>query len=220
MHQQQQNPSREESHQGRVLSKGQFQKAHNREDPRNRVRALLGRVQSQVKDPLVRDLGKARDHQARGPKQVKVLLARDPLVKDPGKVRDHQARGPNQVKALLARDPLVKDPGKVRDHLVKGQNQVKVLLVKDPVGRPPGKVKGHQAKAPQGNRHPDQTRLDLPSKKAAHHNKDLEKLDPNSKGHKALGLILGSQEKVLDLQVSWVLESLQVYSVHCVKPPS
>lgn len=172
------NPSREGSHKEKAHSKGQVRRDHSREDPRNRLRALLDREQNQGKDPLVRDPGKVRDHQAKDQKQAKVLLA-----------KHHQ------------------------------------------VNRPPDQVKDHQVKANQGHRHPDQvrdpqvkdpSRVALPSKKAVHHhnNKDLGNLDPDSKCHKALGHILRSQQRVLGLLVSRELESLQVDSVHCVKPPS
>ena len=225
-------PSREESHQARAPSKGPVQRDPSREDHKNRVRALQDRVQSQdkdppgrdpgkvrdhqakelnqarvhlVKDPQGRDPGKVRDHQARGLNQARVPLAKDPLGRDPGKVRDHQARGLNQARVPLAKDPLGRDPGKVRDHQARGLNQARVPLAKDPLGRPPGKVKDHQVQVPN--------RVGLP-------NKDLGSLDPNSKGHQAMGLILESQLKVEGLLVSRGLGSLEVDSVHCVRPPS
>ncbi len=227
-------PSREESHQARALSKGQVQRDHSREDLRNRVRALLDKGQNQGKDPLGRDPGKVRDHRVRGPNQARVPLAKDPLGRDPGKVRDHQARGPNQARVPLAKDPLGRPPGKVRDHQAKDHqardpNQARVPLAKDPLGRPPGKVRDHQAKVPQGNRPPNQVkdhqvkapnRVALPSKKVDPLNKDLGSLDPNSKDHQALGLILESQLRAEGLLVSRGLESLEVDSVHCVRPPS
>ncbi|TKS90815.1 Semaphorin-3aa Semaphorin-1A [Collichthys lucidus] len=58
-------PSREESHQARVLSKGQVQRAHNREDLRNRVRVLLDKGQSQGRDPSKQKGGTPQQ----GPKQ-------------------------------------------------------------------------------------------------------------------------------------------------------
>lgn len=180
------NPSREESHQGRALSKVRVQKDHNREDPRNRVRAPLGRGQNQGKDPLGRDPGKVRDHQARGPNQVRVLLAKVPLGRDQGKVRGRQARGPNQARVLLAKDPQgSRVLNQVKDHRVQVPNKVA-----------------------------------LPRKKVAPHNKGLESLDPSSKGHPVLGLILGGQLRVEGLLVSRGLERLEVDSVHCVRPPS
>lgn len=167
MHLQHLSPSREESHQARALSKGQVQRDHNREDLRNRVRALLGRGQNQGKDPLVRDPDKDRDHQARDQNLAKVLQAKDPLGRPPGKDRDHQARGQNLARVLLGRPP-----GKVR-----------VNQAKDPQGnRPPNQVKDHQVKVPYS--------MALPSKKVDPLSKDLGSLAPNSKGHQALGLIL------------------------------
>ncbi len=150
--------------------------------------------------------------------------------------RDHSREDlRNRVRALLdkgqnqGKDPLGRDPGKVRDHRVRGPNQARVPLAKDPLGRPPGKVRDHQAKVPQGNRPPNQVkhhqvkapnRVALPSKKVDPLNKDLGSLDPNSKDHQALGLILESQLRAEGLLVSRGLESLEVDSVHCVRPPS
>lgn len=122
IHLQHLSPSRQESHQARAPSKGQVQSDHNREDRRNRVKDPQGRVQSQGKDPLDKDLDKAKDHQARGPDQArvllaKVLLAKDPLARLPDKVRDHQAKDsqgskpPNQVK-----DHQVQVPNRVAPH--------------------------------------------------------------------------------------------------------
>lgn len=178
----------EESHQARALNKGQVQRDHNREDPRDRVRAPLDRGQGQGKGPLGRDPGKVRDHQARGPNQLRVLLAKDPLGRPPGQVRvDDQVkdpldnRHPDQVK-----DPLdSRHPDQVKDHRVKVPNQVV-----------------------------------LHSKKVPLHNRGLGSLDPSSKGHQALGPILWTQLRVEGLQVSRGLESLEVDSVHCVRPPS
>lgn len=48
-------PGREVGQQGRALSKDRVQGDHNREDPRNKVKAPLDRGQSQGKDPLGRD---------------------------------------------------------------------------------------------------------------------------------------------------------------------
>lgn len=126
IHLQLKNPSREESHQARVLSKDKVKKAHNREDHRNRVRAQLDRGQDQDKHPQDRDLGKVKDHQVRDPNQHRDLLGRDL-----GKARDSQAKGPNQVKV-----PLVKG------QQARGPNQHRALL-----GRDPGKVRDHQVKA-------------------------------------------------------------------------
>lgn len=144
----------------------------------------------------------------------------------PSREESHQARAPskgpvqrdhsredrqNRVRALLDRgqsqdkDPPGRDPGKVRDHQARGLNQARVPLAKDPLGRPPGKVKDHQVQAPN--------KVGLP-------NKDLVSLDPNSKGHQALGLILESQLRAEGLLVSRVLGNLEVDSVHCVRPPS
>lgn len=202
MHLQHLIPTREGSHQGRVLSKGQVQRGHNKEDPRNRVRALLDRGQSQVKDLLVRVPGKVRGHQVRRRNQAKVLLDKDPLGRPPGKVKDQQAKARQGNR----------DPDQVKGH----------------------QVKDHQAKAPQGNKDPDQVKdhqvkdhqvkgpnqVVLLSKKVAHHNKDLGNLDLNSKDPKALEHILGSQQRVLGLLAHRELESLQVDSVPCVRPPS
>lgn len=153
-----------------------------------------GKAPSRVKDQ--------RDHSRLDPQsQVKPHLDRHQ-----GKVRVHPVRDRNQVlqgKYHLVRGRnlgkvlLAQDQGKVR-----GQNQIK-----DPLVRPPGKVKG--------SRHLDQIRVKLSSKKVAHHNKDLENLDQTLKGSKA-----PCQKKVQGPLGSRQLESLQVDSVLCVKPPS
>lgn len=106
IHQQHQSPSKEESHQAKVL-----QGAPNREDHRNRVRALLDRGQSQGKGPLGRDRGKVKDHRARVPN-----LHRDHRGMGQSKVRDSQAKGPGQVRVPLVKDHLGRDPGKARVH--------------------------------------------------------------------------------------------------------
>lgn len=105
-------PSREGSHKGKAHSKGQVRRDHSREDPRNRVRALLDREQSQDKDPLVKDPDKFRDHQAKGQKQANVLLAKHHQgIRPPDQVRDHRVkahqghRHPDQVKEPN-REPL------------------------------------------------------------------------------------------------------------------
>lgn len=215
MHLQHLRPSREGNHQGRALSKGQGQRDHNREDPRDRVRVLLDRGQSLGKDLLVRDLGKVRDHQVRGhqgnrdPDQAKVLLVKDHLGRPPGKVKDHQAKDPQDNK----------DPGQAKVLLVKapqgsrGPDQVKALQA----NKDPDQVKGHLVK---GHQVQEPSRVALPNKKVAHHNKALGNLDPLSRGHKALGPVLGSQQRVVGLLPSRELENLQVDSVRCVKPPS
>lgn len=191
MHQQHLNPSREESHQPRALSRAKAQKARNREHHRNRLRALLVRGQSLDKDLQGRDLSKGRGHQAKGLNQPRVPLAKDPLGRGPGKVKDHQARGPKQDRVPL----------------VKGPNQAK-----DPLGRDLGKVRDNQGRAPN--------RVALPSKKVVPHNKGLGSLVPDSKDHQALGLFLGSHLRVEGLLVNRGLGSLEVASVPCVRPPS
>lgn len=123
-------PSREESHQARVLSKGQVQRAHNREDLRNRVRVLLDKGQSQGRDP-----SKVRDHQVRGPNQARVPQAKDHLGRPPGKVRDHQAKDPRGNRPQ----------NQVRDHQVKAPNRVALPSKKvDPLNKDPNS-KDHQA---------------------------------------------------------------------------
>lgn len=133
MHLQHQSLSREESHQARVLSKGQVQRDHNREDLQNRVRVLLDRGQSQGRDP-----SKVRDHQVRGPNQARVPLAKDRLGRPPGKVRDHQPKDP--------RDNRLQN--QVRDHQVKAPNRVALPSKKvDPLNKDLGSLdsKDHQA---------------------------------------------------------------------------
>lgn len=105
IYQQDQSPSKEESHQAKVLNRDKVQGAPSREDHRNRVRVLLDRGQSQDKGPLARDQGKVREHQGRLPNHP----------------RDHQGRGQSTVRDSQARVPLVKDylgrdPGKARVH--------------------------------------------------------------------------------------------------------
>lgn len=192
-----QRPSREESHRGRVLSRAQAQRDHNREDRRDRVRAHLDRGQSQGRDPLGRDPGK--DHQDKAPNQAKVLLGKAPQARAPGKVR--VLRAPNRAKVLLAKVP--QDPGKVR-----------VLLVKDPQDN---RVL-NQVRVPQVQ---VSNREALLHKRVDPHHKDLESRGLNSKAHLAPGLSLGGQLRVEDLLlVSRSQERQEVDSVHCVRPPN
>lgn len=133
IHQQRQSPSREGSHQAKVLNKDKVQGAPNREDHRSRVRALQDRGQSQGKGPLDRDQGKVKDHQARVPNQH-----RDHL--DMCKVRDSHAKG-QEVRVLLVKDHLGRDPGKVRAHRDK-----KV----DPLNKDPGSLHQNRDQQAQG----------------------------------------------------------------------
>lgn len=112
-------PSREEGHQAKVLNKDKVQGAPNREDRRNRFRALLDRGQNQAKVPMGRDLGKDKEHQAKVPNQR----------------RDLQAMDQSKVRVPLAKDHLGRDPGKAQEPLVRGANQHR-----DHPGRDPGKT--------------------------------------------------------------------------------
>lgn len=146
----------------------------------------------------------------------------------PSKAERHQSRAlnkgedpKNRVRDPLARDqsqgkdPLDKDPGKDRDHQARGPNQVKVLLAKGHLGRAPGKVREYQVKDNQGSRPRSQVKfhqVQLPNK-VVPHNKDQESQDQSSKDH----LILGLREVLL---LSRGVESLEVGSVRCVRPPN
>lgn len=153
-----------------------------------------------------RDLNKGqvqKDHSRADPRNRDMVH----LGRDQSQVKDPLDRDQNQVK-----DHLGRDPGKVRDQQVRDPNQARVLL----------------AKAPQGNRHPDQgkhhqvkvpNRVALPSKRVDPHHKDLESLDLNSRDLRALGLNLVNLLRVEGLLLSKVLESLEVRFVHCAKPP-
>ncbi len=167
------------------------------------------------------------------PSREESLQAR-PLSK--GQVqRDHSLEDlRNRVRALLDRGQsqgkghLARDPGKVQDHqardlLGRDPDQARVPLAKEPLGRAPGQARDHQAKDPQGSRVPNQVkdhlvkppnRVALPSKKVDPHSKDLGNLDPNSKGHQTLELILEV------LLLSRELENLQGASARYVRPPS
>lgn len=145
IHQQHRSPSREESHQAKVLNKDKVQGAPNREDHRSRVRALLDRGQSQGKGPLGRDQGKVKDHQARVPH-----WHRDHLDMGQSKVRDSQAKGPDQIRVPLVTDPLGRDTDKAQDPLGRDPDKVRVHQDKkmDPLNKDPGSLhqnRDHQA---------------------------------------------------------------------------
>lgn len=139
IHRQHRSPSREESHQAKVL-----QGAPNREDYRSRLRALQDRGQSQGKGPLGRDQGKVKDHQARVPDRHRDHLdmgqskVRDSRAKGPDRHRDRRAKGPDQV---LVRDQLGRDPGKAK---VRRDQKM------DPLNKQPGSLHQHREHQAQG----------------------------------------------------------------------